>query len=369
MISNKNTEPILILLTAVAFIFLLITETLYVLFISNPLGSTWLSGIITSLPFVLVLIYLGFYIDGYYTSKKKYRQRILYWSFSSLVAFTLINIVIMITMLPDTLFGIFSWLRWSAVVGSGLGLIIGFFESRSIEKAVLAERKRICKEKAEKKKDILEYLNATLRHEVLNTASIVIGYSDHLMREYSDDDTVTDTMNTIKTQTEDMEDVIEDVRVLLESTEGDVELKPIDLSKLVEKEIENLRDKYQGIEVSVDFEENTIIKAKDPVSRAFSNLLSNAVEHNDSDTPRIRVEIKKDEDYIVTDIIDNGSGIRESELKRLFNDEIEYDSNHGLGLTISETLIDNYNGSLNILNTGEDGTTFRVKLPKASNSN
>lgn len=84
MIPNKSKESMLILLTGVIFICILIVETLYVSFISNPLGSTWFSGIITSVPFVLILLYLGFYIDKNYVSKKKYQRRILYWFFGSL---------------------------------------------------------------------------------------------------------------------------------------------------------------------------------------------------------------------------------------------------------------------------------------------
>lgn len=369
MIKNKNIETILVLLTGIMFIGMLIAEILYVLFISNPLGSTWYSGIITNIPFLLVVIYLGLCIEKDYVSEKQYKRRILFWFFGSIVGFALINILIMITMIPDTLFGIVSWLRWSVIIGSGLGLIIGFFESRSIEKAVQAEREKICADEVEEKKNMLSYLNATLRHEVLNTASVVIGYSDHIMNEYSDDKTIKDTMNIIKTQTEDMEDVIEDVRLLLESTQENVEPIPIDLNELLNDEIENLQNANSNVKVTVDSEEKSIIKAKKPISRAFSNILWNAVEHNDSDVPRIQIKIKKDGDYIITDIKDNGPGIPKSELENLFNKEIRHDSNHGLGLTLSKTLISSYNGSLNVLNTGEDGSTFRIKLPEGSYSN
>lgn len=362
MRDNTKTSIIIALVGVIYMIFILI-EASYILFISNPLGSTWYSGMITSIPFIVIVIYGSLSINDSFISKE-HHIRILYWFLGSSITFVLINIFIMITMPPDTLFQILSWLRWSLTIGSGSGLIIGAFESRSIEKAIQAEREKVCAEEAEEKRKMLAYLNATLRHEVLNTASVVIGYSDLLLSKHQDDEDVSANANIIKEQTEDMENVIEDVRLLLESTQEESDTIPIDVNDMLKQETKTLKKAKNEVDINTNFEENVVADAQKPIQRAFSNILWNAVEHNDNDIPKIKITTDVSSDDVLIYIKDNGPGIPESELDELFEKEIRHDANHGLGLTLTKTLIKSYDGSLVVEETNNNGTTFKITLPR-----
>jgi protein-histidine pros-kinase len=84
---------------------------------------------------------------------------------------------------------------------------------------------------------------------------------------------------------------------------------------------------------------------------------------------RLRVNSKLAE----IDVADSGPGIRESDARRIF--ERLYRSGTavaqqvpgaGLGLTIALAIAEAHHGSLGLVRSNEDGTTFRMELPLAT---
>jgi Signal transduction histidine kinase len=340
-------------------------EGLYVLLVANPLGMTWVAGLVTSLPFTVALLYGGRWLSGSSVSASRYSS-VCRWCLGGLAFFLLINSLIMITLPPDSVLRLVSWARWAATLGAGTGLIIGGFEARAIEQAVQTERERVRAEEASARETRLSYLNATLRHEVLNTAHVIIAMADLAAVEHEDRDTVPDYMETIKARTRDMESVIDDVRVLLQASRDAVDPQPLDVTELLTEEVATVRQSHVPVSVETDMPEQAIVMGDQPLRRAFANLLSNAVEHNDSDCPRVEVTVNRTPETVVVRIADDGPGIPESEQSALFDREIRYDDNHGLGLVLTQTLVDTYNGTLDLTETGPDGTVFSITLQRGS---
>lgn len=346
-------------------ILLILGEGLYVLFVANPLGSVWVAGLATSLPFTLGIIYAGVWLQNEFESTGRH-ERIAWWCLGGLGVFLLINITIMFTMPPDSRLRLVSWGRWAVTLGAGIGLLIGLFEARSIERAIQAERERVRAKEAEAKEELLSYLNATLRHEVLNTAGVIVGHADLVRSEYDDKEIVTDSAETIKSHTQEMEAVIEDVRLLLQATGSETDTETVDITDLLTAEIETLQNTHKQVTVETSFPEQAFAQANKPLRRAFANILWNAVEHNDTDKPWIGVSVDQEIEDISVRIEDNGPGIPDSELDTIFEQEIRHDDNHGLGLTLTQTLINGYGGTLEIAETGSEGTVFEISLPRAT---
>lgn len=76
--------------------------------------------------------------------------------------------------------------------------------------------------------------------------------------------------------------------------------------------------------------------------------------------------VDEDGENITIFIEDNGPGIPESKRDTLFHHETRHDDNHGLGLTLTQTLINNYGGTVDVPETGADGTVFKLTLPRAT---
>lgn len=361
--TDRSRIPWLFTGLGVALALVVVWEFLYILLVSNPLGLVWVAGLVTSLPFTLGLVYAGFWLPGSVVSADQY-TRVGYWCVGGLCVFGLVNVTIMFTMLPDSVLRAVSWGRWAATLGAGLGLGIGIFEARGIERALEAERERVRAQEAEDREDLLAYLNATLRHEILNTATVIVGNADIVREECDADGTIPDRMETIKSHAQEMEDVIEDVRTLLYASEGTMNTEPTDVTELLTEELTTLRDTVEPVTIETSMPEQALVRANDALGRAFENLLRNAVEHNDGDTPRVEVTVTRNPGTVVVRIADNGPGIPESERESLFVREIRVDSNHGLGLMLAKELLTSYDGTIELTDTGPDGTEFTITLPR-----
>ncbi|GAA0125651.1 HAMP domain-containing sensor histidine kinase [Clostridium sp. CTA-19] len=108
--------------------------------------------------------------------------------------------------------------------------------------------------------------------------------------------------------------------------------------------------------------DNTLLK------RAFTNLLCNSVIHNASDTI-IKVSIKE-EDKIYIKIEDNGKGMSEEELRKLFeryyrgtNSTVNVKGS-GLGMAIAKQIIEAHEGKINVKSKLNVGTSIDIEFSK-----
>lgn len=106
--------------------------------------------------------------------------------------------------------------------------------------------------------------------------------------------------------------------------------------------------------------------------RAFANLLSNAIRHAPP-CSRIRVGLRPDGNTWIVTVADQGTGIAEQDLPKLFGrtgkkfGTAPIGSNGtGLGLLIVRTVIERHGGSVAASSTAGEGATFTVWLPAAA---
>jgi signal transduction histidine kinase len=107
------------------------------------------------------------------------------------------------------------------------------------------------------------------------------------------------------------------------------------------------------------------------ITQAFSNVISNAVQHGSDKTP-INVVVRGGADEVVLAVQNRGPVIPANELDKIFNPlyRIEGDKpvapreNLGLGLYISERIVAAHGGTIDVESSDEHGTTFTIHLPR-----
>ena len=131
----------------------------------------------------------------------------------------------------------------------------------------------------------------------------------------------------------------------------------------------------------------------DYLSRLFTNLIANAIEHTDkregieasvevelalikSTTKPIRVRETQTPYELEVKVKDNGKGIAESALPHIFDRFYRADparspqrlidrpTGAGLGLAISKAIVENHQGQITVSSIVNQGTTFTVTLPQ-----
>lgn len=169
-------------------------------------------------------------------------------------------------------------------------------------------------------------------------------------------------LQTISGRPDRIASTITDVHVLFDAVTDDLDLRPVDLTAAIEREVENLREVHPSVEVDVDVATDLTVLADEMLCRVHANVLSNAVEHNDGADPRVSVFAERLPEAIVVRVADNGPGIPPERRETIFE---RGQGGHGLGLHLVRSLVTRYGGTIEVTGTGPDGTTISITLPLA----
>ena len=159
--------------------------------------------------------------------------------------------------------------------------------------------------------------------------------------------------------------LIDDILELAELSEAPGGMKAVDVGEVVESILEEragiIAEKGIGVRVSKDLAR---VRANPThVYQVFSNLIGNAIKHNDSESPRITISRLEDDDrgghrYLARD---NGSGIPPECLDKLFIPFFKGETGEtGMGLAIVEKIVKIYDGEITVYNDG--GACFEFRL-------
>lgn len=195
-------------------------------------NGAYVVGILTSLPSLACFLAGGIYLSRSSFSPGQ-KLRVLKWTAGFGVGFLVVNVALMFTIPPGSVHVAVGWARWAISTGVGAGFLIGYYEARAVQRAVVAERASLQAEQAEDRREMLEYLNSLLRHEVLNTAAVISGYADMLKEQTDADDPAYERLEVIGRQATELTATTRDVRVLLQSMEEGSTLAPVDVSDLL----------------------------------------------------------------------------------------------------------------------------------------
>ncbi len=108
---------------------------------------------------------------------------------------------------------------------------------------------------------------------------------------------------------------------------------------------------------------------EDSLRSALINILENAaetcMENGSKDTHKIVIAVKQDEKHIIFEISDNGTGMDSEKLEKIF--DLFYSSKGskgtGFGLFISNNIIKQHGGSINVNSAKGKGSRFKIKIP------
>ena len=140
------------------------------------------------------------------------------------------------------------------------------------------------------------------------------------------------------------------------------------LSKLIEKrayEFESLAFE-NNISINTNIEQNIKLNCNKPdIEEVIGILIDNAIKHSYKNTS-IQINLFKEKNNIILDVINNGKDIPEEELDKIFERFYRSDKSrnresnrYGLGLAIAKNIISNHNGEIRVFSKNAY-TTFRI---------
>ncbi len=180
--------------------------------------------------------------------------------------------------------------------------------------------------------------------------------------------------NGVDRMTAILEDLDEITR--LESGRMELQLKKINIVELARDCFENLemRAKEKGIVLQFNHKYEKpvfVICDKEKIAQVFNNLLVNSINYGNADG-KTDIRFFDMEDKILVEVADNGSGMSQEHLPRIFERFYRVEKSRarnaggsGLGLAIVKHIIEAHKQSINVRSTVDVGTTFTFTLDKA----
>jgi signal transduction histidine kinase len=143
----------------------------------------------------------------------------------------------------------------------------------------------------------------------------------------------------------------------------------VDIQTVLEdfKESQQSRIRQVGAEFDAIFEVSELYFSKKLFSSVMHNLLDNALKYQaDERAPVIRLKTYQENDCLVLEVKDNGSGIRPGHLSKIFGMFTRFHRTKegtGIGLYLVKKIAEKHQGKVEVESEVNQGTTFRVYLP------
>ncbi|MGO3890938.1 MAG: ATP-binding protein [Paenalcaligenes sp.] len=253
-----------------------------------------------------------------------------------------------------------------------ISLIWGFYLVRQVK------RTRHAEQRAEAANEAKSLFLATMSHEIRTPLSAVIGLLDLAQAHNKAPDSARSYLSAAQDTAQGMLMLLGDVLDLhrIESGLIDSSPKPVALKPL----IENMASLMQGLAYRKQLQLHTQIDDSvdvwvtvDPLhlKQILFNLLGNAVKFTRSGTVRLQASGHSDSAHlhVVIDIIDSGPGISAEDQKHLFRPYSQIAATQsaqnvgsGLGLHITQRLVQHMGGTIHLRSHVGKGSTFTVAL-------
>lgn len=181
---------------------------------------------------------------------------------------------------------------------------------------------------------------------------------------------LTDTqVEHLLTQTGVLSRLVEDLRTLSLADAGRLTLNRqlTDLADLAAEVVEAFAEQAQqrGVALRLLVEPITATVDQTRLMQVLGNLLDNALRVTPAGG-EVRLSVRGDQTDIRLEVSDNGPGIPEGEVSRIFERFVQgkdTKGSSGLGLAIVDALVKLHGGSVRATNRAEGGASFQVSLP------
>jgi signal transduction histidine kinase len=215
------------------------------------------------------------------------------------------------------------------------------------------------------KSKALAQLAAGLAHEIRNPLTAIKTFCEFLPKRYDDKAFRDNFSRIVNDETEKINSLIG--RLLEFSKPSCLVIAPCDIHETLDYTINLLS--AETLKSNIDIiklysKENHVIQADSiKLKHVFFNLIKNSIEAF-SEGGVIRITTGNSKNKFNIEIKDNGCGIKEKDLGRIFEPFFSLkDRGTGLGLSVVQSIITEHNGTIMAESAPGIGTTFTISLP------
>ena len=211
----------------------------------------------------------------------------------------------------------------------------------------------------------LEVLNRVLSHNLRNKMNVIEGHVDLLGRAY-DGEEPPESLAEIESTAADLmglADTIGDIEQALSETGSS---EPIELTERLEQLVSALADRFPDAAFDLTRSGDDVGRVDVPgLVAATEEAVENAVKHNDSTEPTVKIRVRsRSGNWVDIAIEDDGPGIPDQELEVLSTGETPLNHADRLGLWFIYWVVSRVGGQLSVTKPDPRGSTLTLSVPR-----
>jgi two-component system, OmpR family, phosphate regulon sensor histidine kinase PhoR len=220
---------------------------------------------------------------------------------------------------------------------------------------------------------------ANVSHELLTPLTSIKGFVEALKDgAINEPQKSTRFLSIISQHTDRMNKIVSDLLQLsqIESKDFELKIEPFLIKDLFEEILLAIKPsankKLQTIEIHLPSKDQRVLGDRHRIGQVLTNLVDNAIKYT-PEKGNIKMESRDKGEFIEIAVIDNGMGIPQSDLPRIFERFYRVDKGRsrelggtGLGLSIVKHIIEAHGGKVNVQSQLGKGSEFSFALKKAT---
>ncbi|SEI06000.1 PAS/PAC sensor signal transduction histidine kinase [Halobacillus karajensis] len=222
---------------------------------------------------------------------------------------------------------------------------------------------------------------ANVSHELKTPITSIRGFSETLLDGAMKDEKMLEQfLGIILKESGRLQSLIQDLLELskLEREDFLLNIEKVGVQRLLKDLLPIVRQhaEQKEVELHLFVEGDTFIQGDSSrLKQVFMNLLTNAINYTGGEG-EVLLEFREEKDSVVISVSDNGVGIPQEEISRIFERFYRVDKARsrnsggtGLGLAIVKHIVEAHHGTIRVESVVGQGTTFYVELPKEFTEN
>ncbi len=251
----------------------------------------------------------------------------------------------------------------------GEKLKLGIKEYDELNQTLIDSRNRI------NEADVLrKELLSNVSHDLRTPLTMIVGYGE-MMKDF-DEEKKNENIDVIVDEAKRLSLLVNDLLDLSKGELGRLELKKEKLA--VNELLSSVYNQYSHFLETKNIKFELINEAKDKyiigddkrLKQVLYNFINNAINYNDKKAPTITLKASLDAEKVEIGVLDNGKGIKESDLDKIWDRYYKVDKEHkrkvvgsGIGLSLSRAILIEHNFEYGVRSKYQEYSYFYFKAP------
>jgi len=227
---------------------------------------------------------------------------------------------------------------------------------------------------AQRVHDVRRDFVANISHELKTPIGALSLLSEAVLGAKDDSEAVSKFAARMQIEAKRLTDLVQEIIQLSRVQVSDPLKQPqlLSASEIIREALDQCRTTADSRQITLTFQESEdalILGDRDQLTMAIHNLIENAINYSPIDT-KVAVSTSVENEIITISVADQGIGIPEGEVERIFERFYRVDparsretGGTGLGLSIVKHIITKHGGEISVWSAENVGSTFSIRLP------